>query len=338
MASTTVSAPNYARRIKWLGFIVGIVVLAYAVLWYLLAHEVERRFDEQLATVNKGVNKIECADRQVRGFPFRFGFYCNKIAAAAGEKGAALDTGSLYGWAYVYYPWLINANVQAPLNLAVYGMPSLKAEWSDLRSSLSYNLTLPERVSIVFENLVLSVNNEGKQTVRALSATFAATHARTEGTDLSFAGEIDGAIIDPAMTPNRVIPEFSANYDIVLKNGVAIALTKPEDIKAALRGQSGELRTVSLIFKQGGAVKVSGPLKLSADGLLDGDIKLTFTQADKLSVALGQAIPEAAKIISNTLTAASVASGAGKEASLTLTVRSGKVSAGFFPVASIPAL
>lgn len=338
MASTTVSTPNYARRIKWLGFAIGFFVIAYTAVWFVGAHEAEKRLDRELAKINAGDAKITCDNREIRGYPFRFGLFCDDVTFVDDVKDVSFSSGALRTAAQVYYPWHAIAELDGPAKVAIPGAPAITANWSLLHSSIRVDQPVPERVSIEANDLTIAIDNADAESQQALTATYAAGHMRTEDKDVSFAGEVDGLVIDPAITPNRTIPEFAASYDVLLKDGVAIAATKPHDIKAALRGQSGELRSVSLIFKDGGAVSVTGPLKLSAEGLLDGDIKLTFTDAAKLSLALGQAVPEAAKIISNTLTAASLASGADKEASLTLTIRGGKVSAGFFPIATIPPL
>ncbi len=338
MASTIVSTPNYARRIKWLGFAIGFFVIAYTAVWFLAAREAEKRLDIELANVNAGDTKITCENRQVKGYPFRFGLFCDGETFRDDAKGISISTGALRTAAQVYNPWHAIAELDGPAKVVIPGAPAITANWSLLHSSIRVNQPVPERVSIEATGLDVAINKTDTQSLKALTATYAAGHMRTEDKDVSFAGEVAGMVIDPAITPNRTIPEFAASYNVLLKDGLAIAAAKPRDIKAALRGQSGELRSVSLIFKDGGAVSVTGPLKLSAQGLLDGDIKLTLTDAAKLGVALGQAIPEAAKIITNTLTAASLASGADKEASLTLTIRSGKVSAGFFPIATIPPL
>ncbi len=338
MASTIVSTPNYARRIKWLGVAIGFFVIAYTAAWFLAAHEAEKRMDLELAKVNAGDTKITCDNRQVKGYPFRFGLFCDGETFIDVVKGVSISSGALRTAAQVFNPWHAIAELDGPAKVTIPGVPAITANWSLLHSSVRVDQPVPERVSIEANDLDVAINESDAEPQQALTATYAAGHMRTEGKDVSFAGEVDGMVIDPAITPNRTIPEFAASYDVLLKNGLAIAAAKPLNIKTALRGQSGELRSMSLIFKDGGAVSVTGPLKLSAQGLLDGDIKLTFIDAAKLGMALGQAMPEAAKIITNTLTAASLGAGADKEASLTLTIRGGKVSAGFFPIATIPPL
>jgi hypothetical protein len=338
MASTIVSAPNYARRIKWLGFAIGFFVIAYTAAWFFAANDAEKWVDIEIANINAGDTKITCDNRQVRGYPFRFGLFCDGETFIDVTKGISISSGALRTAAQVYNLSHAIAELDGPAKVVIPGVSAITVNWSLLHSSIRLDQPVPERVSIEANDLDVAINKTDTESQQALTASYAAGHMRTEDKDVSFAGEVDGMVIDPAITPNRAIPEFAASYDVLLKDGVAIAAANPGDIKAALHGQSGELRSVALIFKDGGAVSVTGPLKLSAQGLLDGDIKLTFTDAAKLGVALGQAIPEAAKIITNTLTAASLGAGADKEASLSLTIRSGKVSAGFFPIATIPPL
>ena len=75
MASTTVSTPNYARRITWLGVAIGFFVLAYTAAWFFAANEAEKRMDIELVKVNAGDTKITCDNRHVKGYPFRFGLF-----------------------------------------------------------------------------------------------------------------------------------------------------------------------------------------------------------------------------------------------------------------------
>ena len=126
--------------------------------------------------------------------------------------------------------------------------------------------------------------------------------------------------------------------DVLLKDGVRIIAAKPKDIPAALRGQRGEIRSAVVIFDEGGEARVAGPVSLDSTGLLDGDITVTFKDGDKLGQALARAIPEAASVIKPALSAAALAAGKDKEASLILTIRKGRISAGFIPIGNIPAL
>ena len=107
---------------------------------------------------------------------------------------------------------------------------------------------------------------------------------------------------------------------------------------ASAEEQRGEIRNAVVIFDEGGEARVAGPVSLDSTGLLDGDITVTFKDGDKLGQALARAIPEAASVIKPALSAAALAAGKDKEASLILTIRKGRVSAGFIPIGNIPAL
>jgi hypothetical protein len=83
-------------------------------------------------------------------------------------------------------------------------------------------------------------------------------------------------------------------------------------------------------------LELSGPLSIDTEGLIDGDVKIKFADGERLGIALAKIAPEAASVIKPALSGASMAAGKDKEASLTLTIRKGKVSAGFFPLGKIP--
>jgi hypothetical protein len=159
---------------------------------------------------------------------------------------------------------------------------------------------------------------------------------RIEDRNAAFAGEVDGLLVDPAITPGREVPSLSVSYDAVLTDGVRIITSRPKNAREALRGASGEIRSARVIFKDGGTLELSGPLSVGADGLIDGDVKIKFADADRLGAALAKIAPEAASVIKPALSGAALTAGKDKEAGLTLTIRKGKVSAGFFPLGKIP--
>ncbi len=329
-------SPDYGRRIKWLGVFAAFLMLAWTGGWFYLARLGEDQVDLALAKTNADAQKIACDNRAVKGYPFRFGLFCDSVLVEQPSKGLRVSAGALRTAAQVYNPWHLVAELDGPATVDAPGLQPLEINWSLLHSSVRANRPLPDQVSVEAKDLVVSIRGQAEARSRAVLADYAAGHMRREDKDAAFAGEVDGLLVDPAITPGRQIPSLSASYDAVLTDGIRILAARPKDIRAALRGASGQIRSALLIFKDGGKLKLAGPWSVDASGLIDGDITIVFSDGEKLGAALATALPEAASVIQPALSAAAIAAGKDKEASLTLTIRKGKVSAGLFPIGDIP--
>jgi hypothetical protein len=330
--------PNFARRIKWLGIFAFLAMLGWTGAWFWLANLGETKVDEALAKANAQGHPVACDNRAIKGYPFRFGLFCDSVRFEDPTQGVRVSASALRTAAQVYNPWHLIAELDGPALIDAPGLQPLEINWSLLHGSVRANQPLPDRVSLEGKGLDISLRGEAGAVTRAIAADYAAGHMRREDKDVAFAGEAGALTIDPSITPGRTIPLLSASYDIVLIDGVRIIATRPKDIRAALRGTSGEIRSAVLVFTDGGEARIKGPVSLDAAGLIDGDITVTFKDGEKLGAALAKVLPEAASVIEPALSAAALAAGKDKEASLTLTIRKGRVSAGFFPIGEIPPL
>jgi hypothetical protein len=335
-AANNAKTPNFGRRIKWLGVFAAFLMVAWTGGWFYLARLGEEQVDLALANANKGGQNAVCDSRLIKGYPFRFGLFCDSVALDQLEKGVRVSAGALRTAAQVYNPWHLVAELDGPASIEVPGMEPLDINWSLLHSSVRANRPLPDRVSIEAKDLEVSLKSRPGLGNRVILSSYAAGHMRKEDKDTAFAGEVDNLMIDPVIVKGRDIPALSVSYDAVLTDGVRILAATPKNIRAVLRGASGQIRSATLTFKEGGAMTLSGPLSVDASGFVDGDITLKFTDGEKLGAALARALPEAASVIEPSLAAAAMAAGKDKEATLTLTIRKGKISAGFFPIGNIP--
>ncbi|MGB8816929.1 MAG: DUF2125 domain-containing protein [Rhizobiaceae bacterium] len=331
-------APNFGRRIKWLGAVFVIAMLVWTGVWFYLAQLGEKQVDKALTHGADRGQIASCENRAVKGYPFRFGLFCDSVHFEDAAQGLRLSASALRTAAQFYNPWQLVAELDGPARIDAPGLKPLEINWSLLHASARANTPLPDRVSLEGKDIDVSIRGEAGAVSRAIVTEYAAAHMRVEGKDVAFAAESGGTVIDPAVTPGRTIPAFSFSYDVVLKNGVQILGPRPKDLPAALRGSQGEIRSAILVFKDGGEARATGPISTDATGLVNATITFAFKDAEKLGAALGKAMPESASTIAAALSGAAVAAGKDKDAGLTLTIRKGKVSIGLFPIAQIPAL
>jgi hypothetical protein len=326
--------PNFARRIKWLGIGTAIVFALYSAGWFYVAKEGKRRVDEAIAALTRSGTPVVCEQSQIKGYPFRLGLFCDSISVEQPQKGLSFSAGNLRSAAQVYDPKHAIIELDGPARLDAPGLEPLTLNWSLLHASARIAKPVPERISVEAKELQVAVRGPAGADTKVLTAEYASGHMRTEEVNVAFAGEGGGVVIDPNATPGRTVPEFAASYDVLLENGIAVLEAKPK----SLRGISGTIRQSQIIFKDGGTLKVSGPLKVDMDGLLDADLSIAVADAAKLGLALSKAAPEFANVITTTMTTVGMANGAGKEAKIDIKIHKGRASIGFIPLGEIPPL
>ena len=125
---------------------------------------------------------------------------------------------------------------------------------------------MPERLSVALDNLGLSF--AGLQ--KALTATLAEAHMRTQDEELDLALRYEGLTIDPRLVGNRILPALSGDADLRLTDGVALATRGV----STLRGVAGEIHRLALLLTPERGFLVSGPFEIGADGLIDATLKI----------------------------------------------------------------
>lgn len=325
---------NYARRIKWLGTGFFAASALYSVAWFMIADFANKRIDSELA--KSGPAKIECAKHEIRGFPFRAGLFCDSVSVTDERKGVRFAAGPLRSAAQVYNPWHVVGELDGPALVDAPGLLPLEIEWTLLHASARLKKPLPDRADVEAVEPAFFLRGEAGKKTKAASAARTSAHMRKEGADIALAADVQAMALEPAVTPGRLVPVLDASWDVLLKDGVTklpALRGKPAEF---LPGMSATIRSASLAFRDGGAIRISGPLSVSQSGLLSGDLTVNFEDGQKLGENIAKAAPEAASMLVPALSAASLAAGKDKTATLTLTIRDGAVSTGFIPLGTIP--
>jgi hypothetical protein len=333
MPSSAVTPSRYSRRIKWLGISVLIFIALYTGAWFWGASFLKGEIGKALAAQSASGQKADCANLDIKGYPFRAGLFCDALTFEDPSQQIALKLGAVRSATQVYDPMRGIIELDGPLELALPGSKSVRAEWSILHASGRLARPIPKRLS--FESKDLSVAVAGQTLFKAANIQ---AHFRTAEADIDLAASGAGINIDPLAVQGRVIPEFSYGVDVQAKNGVALGLSGEKDIARLLRGQSGTLRAVSLDFTGGGGLTLSGPLSFDEAGLLSGDLSITFSEAEKLGKTIEQIAPESAAYVTPSLSLAASTAQPGENPRIDVTIRKGRASIGLIPLGDIPPL
>ena len=305
------------RRPLWRLFIMPVLLviaaLAWSAFWFYAASQVDAKADAWRAQEAKSGRVYDCARRSVAGFPFRLEVRCDGASVAllsqtAGQAAAqtpiTAKLGEILVVAQVYDPKLLIAEFTAPATIADRGLePSMTVNWSKARSSVVGLPAIPQRASIVFDDLAIDRINGSAQSPLAR-----AKHIELHGR-LAEGSAPDHPVIETVSqiaggSVQEVHPLLAQPFDADMRTmltGLKDISPKPwpqrfREIQAA----GGHIEIVQSRIAQGDLIAVAaGTLGLSANGYLDGELQMTVAGIEKVIPALGiekmldQGVPQA---------------------------------------------
>ncbi len=336
MASSAQHKSKYSRRIKVLGIGVILFALLYSGAWFWGASRLKTELIASIAEVRQSGKTADCANLDIRGFPFRVGIFCDKIAFQDSLQQISVRLGAFRSAAQIYNPTQAIVELDGPLELALPGGDSLSASWSLLHASAKIARPIPKRISVEGKDLSFALRS--RSTEKVVKMQNAELHFRTVNEDVDLAVSVLGMLVDPAIADGRVIPEFDLNADVQIKNGVALAATTERDVRKLLLAQSGEIRVIRLQFTKGGGFQLSGPIKINDEGFIDADLSLSFSEANKLGKTIQDISPEIASYVRPSLSLAASTAQPGEDPRIEITIRKGRAAIGIIPVGRIPPL
>jgi hypothetical protein len=293
------------RRPLWRLFIMPILLLiaaaAWSAFWFFAASQVDARADAWRAQEAKSGRVYDCAKRSVAGFPFRLEVRCDgasvtllsqTAAQAATQAPMTAQLGEILVVAQVYDPKLLIAEFTAPATISDRGQQtSMIVNWSKAHSSVVGLPAVPQRASITFDDA--SVNRvDGAVQAPLAGAKHVELHGR-----LAEGSALDRPVIETVLQiaggsvqglhPLLVQP-FDADVRTML-SGLKDFSPKPwperfREIQAA----GGHVEIVQSRIAQGDLIAVAaGTLGLTAEGRLDGELRMTVAGIEKVIPALG---------------------------------------------------
>ncbi len=319
--------PRYSRRILWLGVFVVLLCAGYTAGWFYLARQLERQTAIAIADLNRSGVTAECANLQARGYPFRIGLFCDRVAFADPVQAVGMTAGNFRSAGQIYDWRRFVAELDGPADIAVPQGEPLQLNWDGLRASVRRTTALPERVSLEARQLKVDLAAGGQlASVEDLQA-----HMRSNGPDIDLAASVEGLLVDKSLADGRTLPPVDGQSDLSITNGVAWAQAGAK----SLRGQSGIVRTLALSSGPDTGLSLSGPFSVAEDGKIDADFKVLVRDPRGLAVMLGDVFPEMRSEISGSLSGLALL---GNTPTLPLRIVKGRATLGFIPLGDLPPL
>ena len=293
------------RRPLWRLFLMPVLLLiaaaAWSAFWFYAASEAEVKADAWRAQEAKSGRVYDCARRTVAGFPFRLEVRCDGATVslisqtagqAAGERPLTARLGEILVVAQVYDLKLLIAEFKAPARIAESrGTSSMLVNWSKARSSVVGLPAVPQRASIVFDDVSIDRIN-GSVQVPLARVRHIELHGRlAEGAPLDHP-VIETVLKIEAGSVQEAHPLLAQPFDAEVRtmlSGLKDLAPKPwPDRFRELQAGGGHVEIVQSRIQQGDLIAVAaGTLGLSAQGRLDGELQMTVAGIEKVIPALG---------------------------------------------------
>ena len=277
------------RKIKWLGGIVVAVIALYSVGWLYLASRIDGAAAQAIANAEANGTAIGCANRDVRGYPFRLGLHCETTAIATSD-GVGIEAGAFRSAAQVYEPNRIVSELDGPVRWSVPGA-SGTAEWDTARASTRFGTDGLRLGTFDLRDVTFEAAPEGAAEITGVLDRVLAS-IRPNGTELDAALNIEA--LDLAPIAGRDAPPATLTLDASVSDAAGALAGQPLE---SLRGRTVTLRSLGLALSGGGRVETSGTIDVDQNGLANGELKVGLSDPTATVTALSSLFPEATGLL-----------------------------------------
>ena len=331
---------------KLTAFVAFLVLLfgGLSIGWYWAAGKLDEQAGLLTADLLKQGRNLECSERSVRGYPFRIGVFCEKIAYADPAAGISVSGQGLRSAAQLYRPGHVVGELVSPYEVVFPGLAPLTIDWENLKSSFNFATSGLRRLSVVADRLAISANDFGQRDLLG-SVNELQLHARASDGN-------DGNDLEVALSGNQwqiddneagVVEPVSFSLDGQVDDGFAM-VQSGQPLEMILREKGGrlELSGFEFITNSGGSLRIKGPLEVSRSGKVSGKLSLDLEDPQKLINYVVSVFPPAEQALANTSQYLdAVADKSGDKVrirDLQIQIRDGDVFLGFIQIGEIPRL
>jgi hypothetical protein len=304
MTSMTLPSDTPRRRSRWPLFAMPILLLiaaaAWSAFWFYAVSQAEVKADAWRAQEAKSGRSYACAKQSMSGFPFRLEVRCDgaRVTLTSQTAGAAsapvtINLGEILAVAQIYDPKLLIAEFKSPATISeTANAPPMQVSWSVARSSVVGLPAVPQRASMVFDDVAIDRVNSSSVQVPVARAKHVELHGRLAEGSTVHAPIIESVLRIEAGSAQDVHPvlarPFGAEVHAKL-TGLKDLTPKPWPERfRELQAGGGQVEIVQSRIQQDDLIAVAaGTLGLNAQGQIDGELQMTVTGLEKIIPALG---------------------------------------------------
>ncbi|MDO9417454.1 DUF2125 domain-containing protein [Pararhizobium sp.] len=322
------------RKIWWLTIVVLVAVALYSSIWFYSASKLQAGLSAFLEERKAAGLNGECVEGDVRGFPFRIGYFCKAVRIDDSRRATSVSFGELRTAAQIYQPGHAIIELDGPAEIRTAQGPSVAANWDLLKASVVATTTGLDRTSLVYDKMAGTLLTPELTGALAFSADHGETHIRQNGADLDAALSVDN--LDLKLEGTSLLRPVNSKADITIfdrADWLAGNAANP-----SLRNSRGQLRNAEVDLGDGMLLTVSGPFSVSADGLISGELDLGMKNISAWRTALSTSFPQATNMIDNAANMLTALGGGENDTSLKLSMRDGAAYIAFIKLGELPRL
>ena len=303
MTAMTLAPDAPRRRSRWLLFLMPTLLLiaaaAWSAFWFYAVSQAEVKADAWRAQEAKSGRSYDCARQSVGGYPFRLEVRCEgaRVTLTSQTAGAAqpvtINLGEIVAVAQVYDPKLLIAEFHAPATISEsQNTPAMQVNWTSARSSVVGLPAIPQRASIVFDDVAVDRVNGSSVQVPVARARHVELHGRLAEGSTPKDPVIETVLEIEAGSVQDVHPLLARPFaaDIHAKlSGLKDMVPKPWPQRLReLQANGGHVEIVQSRIQQDDLIAVAaGNLELDAQGRINGELQMTVTGLERIIPALG---------------------------------------------------
>jgi hypothetical protein len=284
------------RSARWLYLTLAVIIVVggWVAFWFYAADRANQAIAGWLEREARVGRVYSCGSQSLGGFPFRIEVRCTQAGVELRQMQPAMSVrmGDILIAAQIYQPTLLIGEWSAPLTVSELGQsPRMSANWTLMQTSVRGRPRAPERISVVLDNPSLDQLTGGAPD-RVASAKHTEIHARMASGSMQDRPVIDIAVRAAALVAPVIHPVISqptdADIDLTLR-GMKDLSAKPWPVRfREIQEAGGKIEVKTARIAQGEWLATgSGALGLTANGRLDGEIRVTIAGLEKLLQQIG---------------------------------------------------
>ena len=264
--------------------LLAVVAVVWSVAWFVIRSGTEGALDSWIAAEAEEGRRWTCADRSIRGYPFRLELTCSSVRFQNGPVTGT--TGPLQAVAQIYQPRHIITEVQGPLRVTD-GRATVDAQWRLLEASIRASRDGLRRASLFVDAPEVKVSGALPE-VLTVSARNVDAHLRPNparagdgAVDLAArAGGVRLPALD-AFVGGGEAADLQTDLTITEARGFATGVGAPELDR--WRGAGGGVEVLLLSLAKGDRrLEAKGNLRLDAERRPEGQLTLAGRGLDGL--------------------------------------------------------
>jgi hypothetical protein len=335
---TTNNGVKPRNKILWLIMSIFIITGLASFGWFWGAGKLETFITGKIENISARGQTVTCNNLEVKGYPFRIGVHCSNTSIDGNQQRLGITAGALRTTAQIYSPGHIISELEGPMRISNRSN-QLEANWTNLRASSSIDLSSLTKGSIEATDLNVTLDLPNNPEIGTLTAQNAQVHLRQNANDLDFAAS--GATLLFTNTKGDVtVPMAGINLITTILDQASVLDHVGTREQFNIKGSQIVLQELKIEPSLGSHLTLSGPLSVSTQGLISGQLAAKIKNIKGFEGFIQNLRPELAANISTAISILGSlnSSNADSDITINLTIKNGRVQAGFIPLGMIPAI